>query len=252
MADYSQGDMSQFKDKETFLSGLRSSRIANEPRTPIASQTLRGTVPTDEGEYRRDEGTGSGTAQPVHGANGSSQGAEGSSNGVSEQLRSIFGESTGSSSSTYHPEPARTKSNPIGNITKRYRDALKTPPKPKAEGEKKAPSGRGSSKLSDAEVIKLRPKLVEFILWQSEHMDQFIIATTRGHDPSIEIWSNLTHDEAEILADYLIFRGRNDAKAAAFVRTTATLIDRLRIGLIILPRAYQTIATYGDKGISLR
>ena len=245
--DFSQGDMSSFKDKDTWLNELRST---NQRRTPVASQVVRGTISADEGVDRGDEESGSGTSQSVYGTDGSIQSPEGSSNGVGEQLRSIFGESTGSHSSTYKPEPARRVPNPVGSVRdtlNRYREAVRTP---KKETTKKETAG--AKRLTDTEIIKLRPKMVEFLLWQSEHMDQFIIATTKGHDPAIEIWSNLTRDEAEILADYFISRGRLDSRAATFVRTASTIIDRLRLGVIILPRLYQTLLVYGDKGFSIK
>ena len=246
MVDYQREDMSAFRDKDTWLNELRRT---NQQRTPVASETIRRTVPTDESVDRGDENAGSGETQPVYGTDGSVQSSEGSSNGVGEQLRSIFGESTGSNSSTYQHQPRARVTNPIRDTLNKYRDAVRVP---KKETDKKTAAAAGSKKLSDTEVIKLRPKLIEFVLWQSEHADQLIIATTKGHDPAIEIWSNITRDEAEILTDYIISRGKVDARAAAFVRTASTLIDRLRLGIIILPRVYQTLQVYGEKGISIK
>ena len=133
--------------------------------------------------------------------------------------------------------------------------------KPKAA---KAPTGtrRGASEpvppsskkwrpLSSEEAAKLYPKLVEYITWQSEYLDQFIIATTKGHDPTIEIWSNLDKAEIEILADYLIQRGRSDGTTAQAVRFASVLLDRVKVALIVLPRAYSTVNLYLVRGFDL-
>src|SRR6266571_6283605 len=107
-------------------------------------------------------------------------------------------------------------------------------------------------KLSDAEVIRLRPKLVEYLTWQTEHLDQFIIATSGGHDPTIEIWGTMSIDEMEILADFLLQMGKTDVKAATAVRYASVLMDRVKLGLIIVPRMYHTLAIYWQRGVTIR
>jgi hypothetical protein len=113
--------------------------------------------------------------------------------------------------------------------------------------ERATPSGK---RLSDVEAARVRPKLIEYLLWQTEHMDQLIIATTKGHQP-VEIWSTIDKTDAEIIADFMIARGRQDVRAAQAVRYLSVFIDRLKLGLIILPRAYQTVMTYFARGIGI-
>lgn len=123
-----------------------------------------------------------------------------------------------------------------------------------------APRGRAAAParggkwrpLSEAEAAQLYPKLIQYIKWQSEHMDQFIIATTKGHDPTIEIWSDLDDAEIEILADYLIARGRRDGTTAQAVRYAAEIIDRIKVAIIVLPRVYRTVNIYLARGLDIQ
>lgn len=106
--------------------------------------------------------------------------------------------------------------------------------------------------LSEAEAAQLHPKLVQYITWQSEHLDQFIIATTKGHDPTIEIWADLDEAEIEILADYLINRGRRDGTTAQAVRYAAEILDRIKVAVIVLPRVYRTVNVYLARGLDIQ
>ena len=121
-------------------------------------------------------------------------------------------------------------------------------------GSKAPPAAPGKRwrPLSGEEANTLRPKLIEYITWQSEHLDQFIIATTKGHDPTIEIWSDLTDEEIEVLADYLISRGRSDGTTAQAIRYAATILDRIKVAIIVLPRVYRTVNIYLARGLDIQ
>jgi hypothetical protein len=112
--------------------------------------------------------------------------------------------------------------------------------------------GRGKYKtLSAEEASRLRPRLIEYITWQSEHLDSFIIATTKGHDPTIEIWGNMDEAEIEILTDYLLSRARHDPVTAQAVRFASEILDRIKVGIIVLPRVYRTVTLYFARGLDI-
>ncbi len=109
-----------------------------------------------------------------------------------------------------------------------------------------------AKKFSEAEAVLLRPKLKDTVEWTSDHLDEFIIATTQGHDKNIEIWSNLDETEIEIIVDFLIDRGKASERAANAIRKSITLYERLKLMVIIAPRLYATLLTYLEKGVSIR
>lgn len=142
---------------------------------------------------------------------------------------------------TTFTERLKTSLNPFYEVVeKRKKEAKKTSVK-KTE----------YKKLSDNEVLKLRPKTIDFIMWSSEHLDQFIQATTKGH-MSVVIWSNLDKDDCEVLADYLISKGKTNEKTAQLVRNISELSDNIKRMVIVLPRTYQTALIYFKRGVSLR
>lgn len=116
------------------------------------------------------------------------------------------------------------------------------------------PGGKTKKKpeklLTDAEIAKLKPKLINAIIWQTDHMDSFIQATTKKH-LSVFIWSTMDENEAELLAKFLLARGKRDATTATLVRQMADLMEKIELGLILLPRAYATMRTYFERGFSI-
>lgn len=131
-----------------------------------------------------------------------------------------------------------------------FADLVKQRQEKKKVDEKRKPK-ETEKRLSDTEAIRLRPRVVEFILWSSEHLDQFIQATTVGHEP-VEIWSNIDTDEAEILADAWIRRGKTNPAMARVVRDMAVFIERIKEFIILTPRVYKTGLTYIQRGFSIR
>jgi len=109
---------------------------------------------------------------------------------------------------------------------------------------------RTGKRISDAEGMKLRPKLIATILWTSEHADNFLEATTKGHE-EVEIWSSIDETEAEILADFMIERGKQSEVVAGYVRRSIALYDQLKIVVIVAPRLYKTLLLYLKRGISI-
>lgn len=164
-----------------------------------------------------------------------------------------------------HAAPGkRTRGSGLGGFRSKMKTYVNTafapiekesPPKVTAapRGRAAAPARGGKWRpLSEAEAAQLYPKLIQYIKWQSEHLDQFIIATTKGHDPTIEIWSDLDDAEIEILADYLIGRGRRDGTTAQAVRFAGEVLDRIKVAIIVLPRVYRTVNIYLARGLDIQ
>lgn len=245
----------KYSSKENLLSVIRTERAAKQPdhqdtgrnanvsppawRTVEDGGTIIGSV---ESEGRRE-------TSAFYGGNVGTEDGKRSSRRFARQLRPERVESTGGDSSTYQPQRPAGIAAGIKSTYGRYKEAFRRENTGTSTATKKKVEGR---KLTDAEAIRARPKLVEFILWQSEHMDQFIIATTIGHDPTIEIWGDITKDEAEIIADFLISRGKTNVQTAIAIRHAIVFIDRLRLGIIIGPRLYRTMMTYFERGFSIR
>lgn len=134
-----------------------------------------------------------------------------------------------------------------------YKQAAKELFGPKKDsGEKKQQSQKKPSGkvYSESEALKKREELIEVILLQSDNMDSAIQATTKGHLP-VQIWSTMDRGDAENLADFLLVEARRNAAAAKFVEGLLDLRLKLQAGVIMGPRAYQTIITYWIRGFSI-
>lgn len=251
--------LSAYKTKESLIDVIRSKRGQNNAGTASVSSDvpgpigiLRGAIQPDQSSDRGYESQGGATTHDVYGGNGSSTRGEGGKRGFVGQFRRFnrvsSGDSSGSNKYQRSATTERAAKFSIRDIAGRYKDAL-TGKQGTTKTKKKVVEGR---KLTDAEAIRLRPKMIEYILWQSEHLDQFIIATTVGHDGTIEIWGDLDDAEAEILVDYLIARGKVSVRTANTVRYVSSFIDKIKLGLILGPRVYKTIRIYMERGLSLR
>jgi hypothetical protein len=249
-------DLQNYENKERLLDVIRRKREQNNAASTDVGGNVWGTVRTDEVNSGTNGGAGGATSHQIYGGNGSAQDSQGSHSDFSEQLGRLRTSVAGSNSGAHQYERPTAKQSSWGdslkNVGRQYKQIFT-----KAEKHTDAPTRIRSpkiegKKLSDAEILRLRPKMVEYVLWQSEHLDQLIIATTVGHDPGIEIWGDITSDEAEIIVDYLLQRGKTDIRTAQAVRYASTLIDRLKLGLIISPRFYATAMIYIKRGFSIR
>jgi len=178
---------------------------------------------------------------------------ERSTNDIVGNIRSEYREpATGYSSLNQYS--GTRKESISGNIADGIRKAiqpLREVLQEKVKGEtKKKKAAPDAKKLNDTEAIKLRPRIIEMFSWQCEHADKFIQATTKGHN-EVNIWSNLDETEIDILVDFLIGRGKVNASVAGVVRSMAELMDKIRAGTILLPRAYATVITYIQRGFSI-
>ena len=142
----------------------------------------------------------------------------------------------------------------VGDVGNRYREAYQRSQREKQQREKisgQAKTGTKRRVLSETEIKNTRSDLIESILWQSDHADQLIIATTKGHDKSIIIWSDIDRDDASILADFLLERGRRDPYTAEIVRGMLDIQRKVQVGLILIPRAVATLSIYLQRGIGI-
>lgn len=105
--------------------------------------------------------------------------------------------------------------------------------------------------LTIAEVTKNRKDLVDLIIWSSDNLDNGISAITKGHR-QVEIWSDLSYVDAEILADSFLQAGQKSEKAAAMVRKVMDIQKRIKVGVILAPRIYKSIIYTVLTGIDLR
>ena len=106
-------------------------------------------------------------------------------------------------------------------------------------------------KISPVDAAKKKQHLTEAISYTTDRMDDFIIATTKGHK-DIQIWSTMTDDEIEILADTWLQQAQVDTNAAASLEYFLSLYDRIKVGAIVITRAYRTLVYYFITGINIR
>lgn len=257
-------DLSKYGSVDSYLESLRSKNNGGRSEQPQSnagtsnfSDTLRDTIRGSTHSNREASTDGRRTDETVYRPDGSSESATRSTGSFAEQLRHVDHVVTRDNSRTNQYQRPATEANRkskwsgIGNVYQRYREALKGDKVVDAD-KPAAKKKTTSSKLTDTEVIKLRPKLIEYFVWQTEHFDQFIIATTVGHDDSIVIWADLSYDEIEIIVDYLLSRGKTDARTATAVRYASVMLDRVKLGLIVLPRMYKTFMIYMTRGFSIK
>jgi hypothetical protein len=233
------------KTKEEYLEYVRAKRGATAPSSNRdASQALRGTIQDHATSDKRNDGERADTSQSVHRRDGNNESGERDASGANSEPRE-------------HSRPlGRGDSSPDESTGRRegrslYNDAKSVLRQFLPQETKKKSSTPEPKKLSETESFRLRPKLIATILWQSEHMDEFIKATTHGHR-DVYIWSQIDNDDAEVIADYLIERGKQNGHVAKVVREVSTLLDKLKLGLIVAPKVYATIMVYIERGIGIR
>ena len=101
--------------------------------------------------------------------------------------------------------------------------------------------------LTDKEAKELREPFVKALSTMGTYVDE-VITITNKEMAKAKIWSTITRDEWEVVADMLLADGKKSGVIATAVRATATAYLRLQVGLITLPRVYQTWMFYADHG----
>lgn len=236
------------KERELYSTSEGSTSISND---------VQGTIPINENNDRGDENKRTGKTSTIYGGSTGNSGVPSSNGSTTYETRSTNREVRGRDSSVYQLETGTRIAGKRNNFTEGIKNAF-TPitsfvKKQNQDKQKDTKKDRRSDykKLNDTEAIKIRPKLIEFFKWSSDHLDEFIQATTKGHQ-SVEIWSTLEEEEIEILVDFLIQRGKTNPETAQLVRNMSVLMDRIKLAVIIVPRMYQTALTYINRGISIK
>ncbi len=252
-------DISNYVSKESLLDAIRS---RNAKGNTNVSENLRGAIPGYSGSDTGIAGTGWEETHVNNGRDASDDDRKGGTDGIDSEFGFLNNEhaaSGGSDDKHSRPIPgdgsnttkpaSHSQSSSVKNKWQLFRDTIKsrTPPTTKKPSSNKV---KGKT-LTVLEVAKLRPKLIHAIEWQSEHADHFITATTKRH-VAVVIWSDISMDDIEIIADFLLERGKSDVQTAIVVRAMAELLDKVKVGLVVLPRAWRTIAYYLQTGISIK
>lgn len=106
---------------------------------------------------------------------------------------------------------------------------------------------RAGVKLQANEVDDTRELLIEAILTYSEGLDAFITRTNAERAEAV-IWSTITREDAATIAEPLVAAAQKYAQIAFLARQIGRSYTGLKIGLITLPRFYQTLEHYGAHG----
>lgn len=247
----------------------RRQSVENSSGDSNLSGNIRSTISTGEqsatngaDNYQRDRTERRETPSGIHGRDGSTESSTRSTNSTDTVSRPIGGVSTGSNSSndqsggSINFEQSTTKRGGLSSKFQPFMRAVKqVVPRQNSATQSTsrrttATSKRGK-KLTEAEAIKVRDRLIKVLIWETDHADKFIQATTRGHNP-VHIWSTMSRYECEVIADWLIARGKQNEVAADVVRGMSEFLEQIQVAIIITPRLWYTGQTYLQRGFSLR
>lgn len=251
--------------KEEILDGIRRqavSRNGNISTNPVGTNSnaysqdryIDSKRPGAPLEFERGNRSIQGDAGSGGSTNGRERAEAGSTRGIDSSTNEYSGGTTTSYTGTTSTPDAIEYTQPLKRSKfAPYRKAVQEAfSGRKKDGTGKTKIGADNKLFSESEVKNKRNDLIETILWQSEHMDQFIIATTKGHDKSIVIWGDIDRSDAGVIADYLLTRAKTDRRVAHAVRAMLDIKNRIQLGLILVPRAYRSITIYLERGLSIR
>ena len=121
------------------------------------------------------------------------------------------------------------------------------------EEKKKEKASKPGRPLTAAEAEELHDTYHQALAGLFEMSDQVIHWTAGGKDTreAVEIWSTIDDDDIDIIVEVRLQDARTSARAAAGVRRTIAAYRKIKIGGIVLPRAFQTIALYSEEGIDI-
>lgn len=104
-----------------------------------------------------------------------------------------------------------------------------------------------SKPLSDREAEELRPRLLAALLDYFKIADEVIYATNKKGN-HVVIWSAIDDEDAGVLVDVWLARAKTNVKSASHVVFAVQKHDELRVGIILMPKFYQTFRAYVDGG----
>lgn len=204
---------------------------------------------------KSDDGTTQGTPRRSEGRNGIDESVERSDGRVSDKFHNGVRAPGVSNSSIDEYQFRPTITNTTGKPTKvkskfrPYIDAIKKSVTEKKE-KKKAPP-KQQRRISELEQEERKKKLIRGLLLISDHMDESIQATTKGHRP-VYIWSALDNQGAEVLAVWMIRHSKHSQVIASTVDMIIDLENDIEAATLIAPMVYKTFATYFTRGISIK
>lgn len=102
-------------------------------------------------------------------------------------------------------------------------------------------------KLSRAEADELEQMLTEAILAYSEGLDGLITRTNAERATAV-IWSTITEEDARTIARPIVEAGQKYVQFAFIARQVGRSYVGVKIGLITLPRFYETLEHYARHG----
>lgn len=105
--------------------------------------------------------------------------------------------------------------------------------------------------LSEREAEEIKEPLLAALMDYFKYADEFIYATHKAHR-QVQIWASIDEEEAEILVDVWLAQAKRSAKAASHVVRVVNSHAQLQVGIILVPRFYQTFRVYMDSGIGVR
>lgn len=108
-----------------------------------------------------------------------------------------------------------------------------------------------SRPFSDKEAQEIKQPLVDALADYFTYTDEFIYATHKAHN-HVDIWKTIDYEEMNILVDAWLSRAKRDAKAASGIVTLVNSHYKLKVGIILAPRFYQTFNVYMASGIGLK
>lgn len=101
--------------------------------------------------------------------------------------------------------------------------------------------------LTDREAEQLRPALLAALLDYFKYADELIYATNRAHH-HVRIWSSIDDEDAGVLVDVWLARAKTSVRSASHIVFMINKHAELRVGIILIPRFYETFRAYVDGG----
>jgi hypothetical protein len=102
--------------------------------------------------------------------------------------------------------------------------------------------------LSQKEAEEIRQPLIDAMGDYFHYADELMTGTS-ANGAEAAIWGSIDDEEIGILIDAWLARARTDSRAAYFAVQAVNGHYKLKIGLILAPRFYQTFQFYVDNGM---
>ncbi len=118
----------------------------------------------------------------------------------------------------------------------------------KANGKEEKQFSIRSKPLSAKKAEEIRQPLIDAIIDYFKYTDE-LMSGTSANGVQAQIWSTIDDEEIGILIDAWLARARVDERMAGYAVAAVNNHYKLKIGLILAPRFYQTFRFYVDNGM---